>query len=87
MHAGKLLRETPQVDFVRRLSDWGPSPRPGWSADPDTALLVLIVTATSELRQYSATHSMLVAVVCELAARHMPEIGPPAGACRCAVRR
>ena len=72
MHAGKLLREAPQADFVARLRKLQDEVLGMVNSDADTALLVLIDATTSELRQYSATHAMLVTVVCELAARNLP---------------
>jgi len=71
MHAGKLLRETPQSDFPARLRKVQEDLSGLVNADADIALLLLINATTSELRQYSATHAMLVAAVCELAARNL----------------
>ncbi len=72
MHVGKLLREAPQADFATRLRKVQDELFALVNGDADIALLLLIDATTSELRQYSATHAMLVAVVCELAARHLP---------------
>jgi len=77
MHAGKLLRETPEADFAARLRKLQGELFGLVRADADTALLLLIHSATGELRQYSATHSMLVAVVCDLAARRLPDWPAP----------
>jgi hypothetical protein len=72
MHAGKLLREAPQPDFAARLRRLHDDLFGLVNGDADTALLLLIDATTSEVRQYSVTHAMLVAAVCELAARQLP---------------
>lgn len=71
IHAGKLLRETPQADFKARLRKVQDQLWALLEADTDIALLVLIDATTNEIRQYSVTHAMLVTVVCELASRHL----------------
>lgn len=75
MHLGKLLRETPQADFPTRLQRQADALFALAEADPDTALLILIDATTYEQRDYSTTHAMLVAVVCDQAARHLPDWG------------
>jgi HD-GYP domain-containing protein (c-di-GMP phosphodiesterase class II) len=72
MHVGKLLRETPQADFPARLLKQADALFALAETDPDTALLILIDATTYEQRDYSTTHAMLVAVVCDQAARHLP---------------
>jgi HD-GYP domain-containing protein (c-di-GMP phosphodiesterase class II) len=72
MHVGKLLRETPQGDFQHRLRRQGEALFALADADADTALLILIDATTCEARDYSTTHAMLVAVIADLAARHLP---------------
>lgn len=72
MHAGKLLREAPQADFTARLRKVQHELFSLVNGDADTALLLLVDATTSELRQYSVTHAMLVAVVCDMAARKLP---------------
>ena len=74
MHVGKLLRETPQADFQERLHRQGEALFALAEADPDTALLILIDATTCEARDYSTTHAMLVAVIADLAARHLPGV-------------
>lgn len=71
IHAGKLLRETPQADFKARLRKVQQELWALMETDADIALLVLIDATTNEIRQYSVTHAMLVTVVCELASRHL----------------
>lgn len=78
MRASALLREPPQADFPARLHRLQADVAELVNGDADTALLVLVNAATSEVRHYSATHALLVAVVCELASRHLP--GWPAAA-------
>ena len=86
MHVGRLLRETPQADFQERLRRQGEALFALAEADPDTALLILIDATTCEARDYSTTHAMLVAVIADLAARHLPGV-PEAhrAALRCAA--
>ena len=72
IHVGTLLREAPQPDFAPRLLKQADALFALADSDPDTALLILIDATTCEQRDYSATHAMLVAVVCDLAARHLP---------------
>lgn len=76
MHAGKLLREAPQADFAPRLRKLQEALFALTQHNPDTVLLMLVVAATSELRQHSATHALLVAVVCDLAAAQLPGFQP-----------
>ena len=73
MHAGKLLREAPGSDFKAHLCKVHDELFGLLDGDPDTALLLLINATTSEVREYSATHAMLVAVVCDLASRHLAD--------------
>ena len=72
MHVGKLLRDAPQADFHGRLLKQGEALFAFADDDPDTALLILIDATTCEARDYSTTHAMLVAVIADLAARHVP---------------
>jgi len=72
MHVGALLREAPQADFADRVARLGDGLSALIESDADTALLILVDATTREARDYSATHAMLVAVVCELASRHLP---------------
>jgi HD-GYP domain-containing protein (c-di-GMP phosphodiesterase class II) len=72
MHLGKLLRDKPEADFQRRLHRQADALFALAEHEPDSTLLILIDATSSEARDYSATHAMLVAVVCDLAARHLP---------------
>ncbi len=71
LRASALLRDPPQADFMARLAKLDQDSLELLDADPDGALLMLIHTTTSEVHQYSVTHALLVAAVCELAARHL----------------
>ena len=44
--------------------------------DADDALLVLVHGAITEVHDYSLRHALLVAIVCELSARHIPSWTP-----------
>jgi HD-GYP domain-containing protein (c-di-GMP phosphodiesterase class II) len=71
LRASALLRDPPQADFMARVVKLDHDTLELLDADPDGALLTLIHTTTSEVHQYSVTHALLVATVCELAARHL----------------
>lgn len=86
MHVGRLLREPPQADFAARLARQADALFALAEQDADTALLILVDATTCESRDYSTTHAMLVAVVCDLAARHVPAWAPEQRASlRCAA--
>lgn len=74
--AGALLAEEPQAGFGERVHALQAELVALVERDPDTALLILVTAATGEPRNYSVTHALLVAVVCELAARHLPALAP-----------
>ena len=67
-----LLRDPTQLDFLSRMDREQRSLVALMNADTDIALFLLINRAMQEVREYSVCHSMLVAVVCELAARQIP---------------
>jgi len=71
LRASALLHDPPQADFVNRVQRLDSEALELLHADPDASLLVLIHSTTQEVYQYSATHALLVLVVCELAARHL----------------
>jgi HD-GYP domain-containing protein (c-di-GMP phosphodiesterase class II) len=71
LRASTLLRDPPQADFLVRLAKLDQDSLDLLDSDPDGALLMLIHTTTSDVHQYSVTHALLVAAVCELAARHL----------------
>jgi HD-GYP domain-containing protein (c-di-GMP phosphodiesterase class II) len=67
-----VLHDTTLPDFTGRLTRVQAGLLDLLNNDIDTALLILVHGATQEFRDYSVRHAMLVAVVCELAARHTP---------------
>lgn len=66
-----LLHDAPAQDFAPRLAALQADLLELLDRDTDLALLVLIQGTTGESRNYSVGHALLVAVVCELAARHL----------------
>ncbi|WP_374365025.1 HD-GYP domain-containing protein [Piscinibacter sp.] len=71
-----LLRDAAQPDFAGRLMQLQKTMFDQINSDADDALLLLVHGATQEYRDYSASHALLVAVVAELASRHVPGITP-----------
>lgn len=69
--ASVLLRQPAADDFVPRLAALQAEVLDLLDRDADLALLILIQGTTSESRNYSVGHALLVAAVCELAARHL----------------
>lgn len=71
LRTSALLHQANEAGFMARvqriddeLLDW-------LDGDPDSLLAVLIHTCTGEHPQYSVSHALLVAAVCELAARFL----------------
>lgn len=71
-----LLRDAAQPEFAARLMQLQKTLFDQINSDPDDALLLLVHAATQEYRDYSASHALLVAVVAELASRHVAGITP-----------
>lgn len=71
MRASALLHETPGDDFAPRLVALQAEALELLDRDTDLALLILIQGTTSESRNYSVGHALLVSALCELAARHL----------------
>lgn len=71
LRASSLLREAPRSDFLARLTQLQEGILDQIERHADISLLILVQHAITEPRDYSAKHSLLVAVVCELAARHL----------------
>ena len=67
-----VLHDPNQPDFEARVMRVQASLLDLLVSDTDTALLLLVHGATQEYHDYSVRHAMLVAVVCELVARHIP---------------
>lgn len=69
--ASVLLHETPGSDYAPRLTALQADALELLDRDNDLALLILIQGTACESRHYSVGHALLVAVVCELAARQL----------------
>lgn len=76
LRAGSLLHDPQPQDYVTRLQRLDLDIQELLQHDADGALLLLIQIATGEVHQYSVHHSMLVSVVCELAARELSDWPP-----------
>lgn len=72
VRASALLRETQRDDWLQRLLKLQADVLEQVDRDADAALFLLIQSTSTEVRSYSATHALLVTVVCELAARWIP---------------
>ena len=72
MRTSALLRDPAQADFAARLMRVQANLAELLDADADAALFLLVHGATNEFHDYNVRHAMLVAAVCELAARHVP---------------
>jgi HD-GYP domain-containing protein (c-di-GMP phosphodiesterase class II) len=73
LRAGAVLRDPAAADFASKIEQLQLSLLDQLNSDADDALFLLVHGATQEFRDYSVSHSLLVAVVCELAARqHSP---------------
>jgi len=67
--AHALLRDNQGDTFLPRLERLQNDLETETLRNPDAALFALIYLSGSEIRHYSATHAMLVCVICSLAAR------------------
>jgi len=67
-----LLRDASQPGFVAGLMEVQSRMVELIDVDVDTALLLLLHGGNHEFHEYSVRHAMLVTVICELAARHIP---------------
>jgi len=66
-----LLRDTQAASFAERLGHIHETLGEQMRRNPDGALFALIHLSASETRMYSATHGMLVSVMCGLASREV----------------
>ncbi len=66
--AHAMLRDKNPTSFLKRLDELQRQLNHHAQRNPDGTLFALTYLASSELRMYSATHGMLVAVMCNLAA-------------------
>jgi hypothetical protein len=71
LRASSILRDAPSADFTSRLFKLQDDVLDQIERHADISLLILVQHSISDARDYSAKHSLLVAVVCELAARHL----------------
>lgn len=69
--ANTLLRDTSAAHFLPRLNRLQQLLRVHAQRNPNGALFALFHLSASEIRMYSATHAMLVSVMCGLAAREV----------------
>ena len=67
--ANTLLRTSSHPEFLIKLDRLYEELRGHALHHPDAALCALIHMSASEIRSYSATHAMLVCVICSIAAR------------------
>ena len=71
VQANTLLRDGPSTHFLQRLERLHQQLDRQSRRNPDGTLFALIYLSTTEVRMYSATHAMLVSVICGLAAREV----------------
>ncbi|HET7792065.1 MAG TPA: phosphohydrolase [Rhizobacter sp.] len=76
MRGRVLLQDPAPADFLPRLLKLQREVLDLVEADADAALLILVQATTSDAHHYSVFHSLLVAVLCELAARQLPSFTP-----------
>jgi len=69
-----LLRDTHEASFRDRLERLQRQLVRHTQRNPDGTLFALIYLSSTELRMYSATHAMLVSVMCMLAAKDVLEL-------------
>ena len=69
--ANTMLRDTQPASFTARLDKLHGQLSRYVSLNPDGCLFALIHLSSTEVRLYSATHAMLVSVMCSLAAREV----------------
>ena len=74
--ANTLLRDPNSLRFLHRLDRLHKDLTHLAKRNPDTTLFALIHLTASETRLYSATHAMLVCVMCSLAARDVLNWSP-----------
>jgi hypothetical protein len=72
LRTSAMQRDPTQADFAQRVQQVQQSLLDAMQSDPDVALLVLVQQACIEAHEYSVKHGLLVAVICELAARQLP---------------
>lgn len=83
VQGNRLLRDLNAEHFVGDLDRLQSRLNQQSRQNPDGALFALFHLASSEIQLYSATHSMLVSVMCGLAAREVLGWPPEMEACVC----
>ena len=78
-----LLRDSQSLHFMERLEKLHLQLAMHSQRNPDGTLFALIHLSTTETRMYSATHAMLVSVMCGLAAREVLNWPPDVEAMVC----
>ena len=73
MRSSALLRDPAPADFLPRLRKLQHDVLDQLNSDIDLSLLVLVHAAANEIHHYSATHALLVTVLCDLATRQLPD--------------
>jgi HD-GYP domain-containing protein (c-di-GMP phosphodiesterase class II) len=71
-----VLRDPAQSELGTKVTQLQKTLGDQVNSDADDALLLLVHGATQEYHDYSASHALLVAVVAELASRHVAGITP-----------
>jgi HD-GYP domain-containing protein (c-di-GMP phosphodiesterase class II) len=74
--AHAMLRDSHAATFLPRLERLQSEVNRYTTTNPDGTLFALIQLAGSEVRQYSATHALLVSAMCALAARDVLKWSP-----------
>lgn len=72
MRGGALLQSPAPQDFLPRIEKFQAEVLELVEADADLAMLLLVQAISTDAHHYSVTHGLLVAVLCELAARQIP---------------
>lgn len=78
-----MLRDAHRATFCARLDKLQTQLNRHARSNPDGTLFALIHLSSSELHKYSATHAMLVSVMCSLAAREVLKWSPELEASLC----
>lgn len=76
MRGRVLLHVPPPNDFLARFDKFQAEVLQLIEADADLALLLLVQATSNDAHHYSVTHGLLVAVLCELAARQIASFTP-----------
>jgi HD-GYP domain-containing protein (c-di-GMP phosphodiesterase class II) len=83
MQTQVMLRDNNPATFMPRLDKLQATLNRHTLNNPDGTLLALVYLSSTELKRYSATHAMLVSVMCSLAAREVLKWPPELAATLC----